>query len=103
MMLEEFVETANLLDIYSELLSGKQKEYMIDYFENDLSLSEIAKNNNVSRQAIYDNIKRGVAVLNDYENKLGFYYRKKRILENLEDLRENFSIEKLDRIIDEII
>lgn len=103
MMLEEFIETANLLDIYSELLSGKQKEYMIDHFENDLSLSEIAKNNNVSRQAIYDNIKRGIAVLNDCENKLGFYSKKKKILKNLEDLRENFSIEKLDRIIDEII
>lgn len=103
MTLEEFIETANLLDIYSELLSGKQKEYMIDHFENDLSLSEIAKNNNVSRQAIYDNIKRGIAVLNDYENKLGFYSKKKKILKNLKDLRENFSIEKLDRIIDEII
>lgn len=103
MMLEEFIEIANLLDIYSELLSGKQKEYMIDHFENDLSLSEIAKNNNVSRQAIYDNIKRGIAVLNDYENKLGFYNKKKKILEELISLKENFSVEKLDRIIDEII
>lgn len=103
MMLEEFIEIANLLDIYSELLSGKQKEYMIDHFENDLSLSEIAKNNNVSRQAIYDNIKRGIAVLNDYENKLGFYNKKKQILEELINLKENFSVEKLDRIIDEII
>lgn len=103
MMLEEFIEIASLLDIYSELLSGKQKEYMVDHFENDLSLSEIAKNNNVSRQAIYDNIKRGIAVLNDYENKLGFYSKKKKILKNLEDLRDDFSIEKLDKIIDEVI
>lgn len=103
MRLEEFIETANLLDIYSELLSGKQKEYMIDHFENDLSLSEIAKNNNVSRQAIYDNIKRGMAVLNEYEYKLGFYSKKKKILKELEELKEDFTIEKLDKIIDEVI
>ena len=73
MILDKFVEIANLLEIYSSLLSEKQKEYLEDHFENDLSLSEIAKNNNVSRQAIYDNIKRGVALLYDYESKLRFY------------------------------
>ena len=103
MMLEEFIEIANLLDIYSGLLSGKQKEYMIDHFENDLSLSEIAKNNNVSRQAIYDNIKRSIAVLNDYEAKLGFYNKKKKILKNLRELKENYSVERLEKLIDEII
>lgn len=103
MELKEFIEIANLLDIYSELLSGKQKEYLIDHFENDLSLSEIAKNNNVSRQAVYDNIKRGVAVLNEYENKLEFYEKKKKLLAELRYLKENFAIEKLDKIIDELI
>ena len=44
MILDEFVEIANLLEIYSSLLSEKQKEYLEDHFENDLSLSEIAKN-----------------------------------------------------------
>ena len=77
MILDEFVEIANLLEIYSSLLSEKQKEYLEDHFENDLSLSEIAKNNNVSRQAIYDNIKRGVALLYDYEDKLKCYQMRK--------------------------
>ncbi len=63
MILDEFIEIANLLEIYSPLLSEKQREYLEDHFENDLSISEIAKNNNVSRQAIFDNIKRGVALL----------------------------------------
>ena len=79
MILDEFVEIANLLEIYSSLLSEKQREYLEDHFENDLSLSEIAKNNDVSRQAIYDNIKRGVALLYDYEDKLKFYQMKKKI------------------------
>lgn len=78
MILDKFVEIANLFEIYSSLLSEKQKEYLEDHFENDLSLSEIAKNNNVSRQAIYDNIKRGIALLYDYEDKLKFYQIKKK-------------------------
>lgn len=77
MILDKFVEIANLFEIYSSLLSEKQKEYLEDHFENDLSLSEIAKNNNVSRQAIYDNIKRGIALLYDYEDKLKFTKLKK--------------------------
>lgn len=103
MILEKFVETANLLDIYSELLSGKQKEYMLDHFENDLSLSEIAKNNDVSRQAVYDNIKRGMTLLNEYEKKLGFYKKRKKILDALTELKNDYSVEKLNKIIDEII
>ena len=76
---------------------------MIDHFENDLSLSEIAKNNNVSRQAIYDNIKRGVALLYDYEDKLKFYQIKKSIREELVNLREEFSKENLEKIIDNLL
>ena len=59
MELDEFLEVSTLLDYYRNLLSDKQKEYLINHFEEDLSLSEIAKNNGVSRQAVYDNIKRG--------------------------------------------
>ena len=79
MILDEFVEIANLLEIYSPLLSEKQREYLEDHFENDLSISEIAKNNNVSRQAIFDNIKRGVALLYEYEKKLNLHQIKQFI------------------------
>ena len=103
MVLDEFVEIANLLEIYSSLLSEKQKEYLIDHFENDLSLSEIAKNNNVSRQAIYDNIKRGIALLYDYEDKLKFYQTKKDIREELMNLKENYTKEKLEKIIENLL
>ena len=103
MVLDEFVEIANLLEIYSSLLSEKQKEYLIDHFENDLSLSEIAKNNNVSRQAIYDNIKRGVTLLYDYEDKLKFYQLKKNIMGELVKLKENFTKENLEKIIENLL
>ena len=103
MILDKFVEIANLLEIYSSLLSEKQKEYLEDHFENDLSLSEIAKNNNVSRQAIYDNIKRGIALLYDYEDKLKFYQIKKKIREELMNLKENYTKEKLEKIIENLL
>ena len=103
MVLDEFVEIANLFEIYSSLLSEKQKEYLEDHFENDLSLSEIAKNNNVSRQAIYDNIKRGIALLYDYEDKLKFYQIKKNIREELMNLKENYTKEKLEKIIENLL
>ena len=103
MILDKFVEIANLFEIYSSLLSEKQKEYLEDHFENDLSLSEIAKNNNVSRQAMYDNIKRGIALLYDYEDKLKFYQIKKNIREELMNLKENYTKEKLEKIIENLL
>ena len=103
MILDKFVEIANLFEIYSSLLSEKQKEYLEDHFENDLSLSEIAKNNNVSRQAIYDNIKRGIALSYDYEDKLKFYQIKKNIREELMNLKENYTKEKLEKIIENLL
>ena len=103
MILDKFVEIANLFEIYSSLLSEKQKEYLEDHFEYDLSLSEIAKNNNVSRQAIYDNIKRGIALLYDYEDKLKFYQIKKNIREELMNLKENYTKEKLEKIIENLL
>ena len=103
MILDKFVEIANLFEIYSSLLSEKQKEYLEDHFENDLSLSEIAKNNNVSRQAIYDNIKRGIALLYDYEDKLKFYQIKKNIREEIMNLKENYTKEKLEKIIENLL
>lgn len=48
------IEIGILLDYYKPLLTEKQKKYLVDYFEEDLSLTEIAEMNEVSRQAVYD-------------------------------------------------
>jgi hypothetical protein len=100
MQLDEIFEISLLLDYYKNLLSNKQKEYLIEHFEEDCSLSEIAKRHNVTRQAVYDNIKRGVKILRYYEEKIGFYKREREIYQELEKLRENFTHENLDRIIE---
>ncbi len=99
MELKEFMEISILLGYYKNLLSDKQKEYMIKHFEEDYSLSEIAKEYEVSRQAVYDNIRRGIKILKDYEEKLSLYKRDEKILDSLRELKENLSVEKLEEII----
>ena len=102
MELDEFLEVSTLLDYYKNLLSDKQREYLINHFEEDLSLSEIAKNNNVSRQAVYDNIKRGIKLLKDYEERLGFHEREKQVYQELLELKKDFKKEKLNDIIEKL-
>jgi len=62
-----------LYDFYAPLLTEKQKEYMELYYLEDYSLGEVAEVKNVSRQAVYDNIRRTENVLEAYEEKLLLY------------------------------
>ncbi len=59
-----------LYDFYQALLTPKQSSYMALYYLDDYSLGEIAEEYDVSRQAVYDNIKRTEAMLEEYEDKL---------------------------------
>ena len=59
-----------LYDYYGELLTDLQKEYFEDYYFSNLSLSEIAENNNVSRNAVHNQIKVCEEKLENYEEKL---------------------------------
>ena len=59
-----------LFEFYSTLLTEKQMNYMELYYADDFSLGEIAEEYHVSRQAVYDNIKRTEKILEDYEKKL---------------------------------
>ncbi|MFY9174135.1 MAG: YlxM family DNA-binding protein [Peptococcia bacterium] len=64
-----------LFDFYGSLLTPKQKEIYDLYYQQDLSLGEIAEQKNVSRQAIFDLLKRTEDALNLYEEKLGLVAR----------------------------
>ena len=59
-----------LLDAYGVLLTEKQRSFLRQYFEEDLSFGEIAREHNVSRQAIYDSVKHGEEALERYEEAL---------------------------------
>lgn len=87
-----------LFDFYHELLTPKQQKYMQMYYLEDLSLSEISELFSVSRQAVYDNIKRTEAMLESYEDKLLLYdkFRQRaEIIGNLEDCSESPVIKSL--------
>ena len=70
--MEKKVEISMLWQIYGKLLTEKQYEYIDYYYNNDLSLSEIAENDSITRQAVRDIIKKGERKLFEYEEKLLF-------------------------------
>lgn len=69
-MIEKKVEVSVLYDYYQELLTKTQQNIIELYFNYDLSLSEIAEEIGISRQAVYDHIKRTEKLLYEYEQKL---------------------------------
>ncbi|NVY96984.1 putative DNA-binding protein [Lactobacillus sp. DCY120] len=62
-----------LADFYQSLLTKTQAEYLQLYYGDDYSLGEIAELHHVSRQAVYDNLKRTVTSLENYEERLHLY------------------------------
>ena len=69
-LLEKKEHIILLHDMYGDLLTDKQNQYISLYYEEDLSLSEIADDLHVSRNAVYDNLKRAIKLMEKYEEKL---------------------------------
>lgn len=70
MEVENSIKISVLLEIYGKLLTDKQYNLLNDYYNNDLSLAEIAENEQITRQAVRDNLKKGEKKLFYYEEKL---------------------------------
>lgn len=68
-----------LYDVYGVLLTEKQRQYFEDYYFMDYSISEIAVNYKISRNGVFDQLKRAVTVLEEYEAKL-------RLLEKISEI-----------------
>ena len=73
-MIEKKVKISMLYDFYSQLLTERQRDMIDLYYHQDLSLGEIAQEQDISRQAVYDTIKRTEKILFNYENKLKLCY-----------------------------
>ncbi len=86
--MEKNVEISVLCQIYGKELTKKQFEVLDDYYNNDLSLSEIAENNNITRQAVRDIIKKGESKLYELE-------------ENISLMKKSFEQEKIIHKIEE--
>ncbi len=91
MLLEKTTRMNFLYDFYNSLLTPKQQSYMSLYYLDDYSLGEIAEEYEISRQAVYDNIKRTEAMLEEYEEKLRLFEKfqeRTNLLNQLKDLLE---------------
>ena len=83
------VEDSLLLDFYGNLLTDKMRATLDMYLNDDLSLAEIAEEEEISRQGVHDKVKRALAQLKDYEDKLGLV---KRFLEQKESVSEAIAL-----------
>jgi predicted DNA-binding protein YlxM (UPF0122 family) len=78
-----------LFDYYGDLFTDKQKEYFVDYYFNNLTLQEIAENNNISRNAVHKNIKDVIEKLDYYESKLNLCENKRKIEKLIKNIDDN--------------
>lgn len=86
--MKEFVYYNNLFDIYGKLLTHKEQESFRDYYQEDLSLSEIAEIKSISRAAVQKTIKNVLEKLDYYEDILNVYKKNEKIkeLQNVSDI-----------------
>ena len=91
-MIERRAYLADLFDIYGELLTDKQRQMFDLYHQNDFSLGEIAEECEVSRQAVFDIIKRTEHTLEEYEQKLGLAEKNRE---------RRVAVERLSQLLDE--
>ena len=97
--MENLIEVAMLFDYYGELLSKKQYKMVDDYYNEDLSLTEIAEINCISKQAVSENIKRAIKKMEGFEKKLKLIEKNNKINVFLKEIKkdlENLSTSLLD-------
>ena len=74
-MFEKNLNLSVLLDFYGDILTERQKDMLDMYYNNDLSLSEIAENFSISRQGVRSVLKKGETILTEMEEKLNLASR----------------------------
>ena len=117
-MEEKIIYYGTLLELYGELLTDKQYSAIDKYYNMDLSLSEIAQEDKITRQAVRDNIKKAEEKLEFFESKLKLYKNFKKEDNKVSKLEKNiinltakittlsidkYEKEKLDNTLKEII
>ena len=90
-----------LFDYYGDLLSDSQKNYFESYYFDNLSLSEIGENYNVSRNAVSKDLKLATEKLNNFEDKLKIISRDDKLRKLASKIEDNDLKEKIEKILDE--
>ena len=95
-MFEKNMRLAYLIDFYIDLLDTHSQSILRAYYDDDLSLAEIAENEGITRQGVRDAIKRAEAQLFAFEEHLGLHKRMEKTKEGLAEINE------LIKFIDEV-
>lgn len=108
-VMDRKVEISILCEIYGKLLTKKQLNILDNYYNLDLSLSEIAENEGITRQAVRDIIKKGENKLFEFEEKLGIMKKTMKqeekianILSELTKIQTKFTDEQIAEILEHI-
>ncbi|MGM0502197.1 MAG: YlxM family DNA-binding protein [Bacillota bacterium] len=107
--IDRVVKIGKLFEFYGSLLTDRQQEFIELYYYHDLSLGEIAEEQDISRQAVYDNLKRSEQALEEYEQQVELvkYYdniqsqidKLEKVTESLESKLTDEEDAKLQRVI----
>lgn len=107
--MNKHVQISILCEIYGKLLTEKQLNALDDYYNNDMSLTEIGNNYNISKQAVSDLIKKGEEKLFEYEKILGIMEKTQRnektlqlVLTQLGEIAEISSEKKVVEILTKV-
>ena len=107
--MDKKVEVSILIEIYRNLLTEKQLDILDSYYNLDLSLSEIAENNEITRQAVRDIIKKGEKKLFEFEEKLQIMKKMQKqekqisiILSELTQIETKYTDEQIAKILSHI-
>lgn len=80
------VHISALIDLYGPVLSERQRDVLELYYNDDLSLAEIAEDTGITRQGVRDAIKKGEKELSEWEERLGFLAKTRRLKERAEEI-----------------
>lgn len=100
--MEEKIEISILLSLYGNLLTETQKKYMELYYNEDLSLSEIGDNENITRQAVRTILVKSKNKLKEYESQLGFMKKQENIKKLITKLEKATNESEKQKLIEEI-
>lgn len=81
------MEVSLLLDFYGDMLTDRQRDFIGYYYNDDLSLAEIAENTGISRQGVRDTVKRAESQLIEFEDRLGLSGRFTEMTKGLSEIK----------------
>ena len=97
--MDEIIYLNELFDLYGDLLSDTQKKYFRDYYFDNLSYGEIAEKYNVSRNAIFKQLKNGTDKLIKLENTIGLYEKNTKLKEIIKKIDDKELKNKLNELL----